>query len=76
MRWLVAYGEVIDQLFFQPEERQREIEALCDGSFPAFGYAVLSGMMTLDGGRCNVALTTNFDDLIADALFYSRRRDH
>jgi len=65
----VAYGQVIDQLFFQPEERQREIESLCDGRFPGFGYAVLSGLVTLEGGRFNVVLTTNFDNLIADALY-------
>jgi SIR2-like domain len=64
-----AYGEVLDNLFFQTEERQREIESLCDGRFPAFGYAALSGMVSLDGGVFNVVLTTNFDDLIADALY-------
>jgi tetratricopeptide (TPR) repeat protein len=64
-----SYGQVIDQLFFQSEERQREIESLCDGRFPGFGYAVLSGMVTLEAGRFNVVLTTNFDDLIADALY-------
>lgn len=64
-----SYGHVIDQLFFQSEERQREIESLCDGRFPAFGYAVLSGMVTLEAGKFNVVLTTNFDDLIADALY-------
>lgn len=64
-----VYGQVIDQLFFQPEERQREIESLCDGRFPGFGYAILSGLVTLDAGRFNVVLTTNFDDLIADALY-------
>jgi tetratricopeptide (TPR) repeat protein len=64
-----SYGNVLDNLFFQSEERQREIESLCDGRFPAFGYAVLSGMVSLDGGVFNVVLTTNFDDLIADALY-------
>ena len=64
-----SYGRVIDQLFFQAEERQREIESLCDGRFPGFGYAVLSGMVPLEGGRFNVVLTTNFDDLVADALY-------
>ena len=64
-----AYGDVIDHLFLQPEERQREIESLCDGRFPCFGYAVLSGMVTLERGIFNVVLTTNFDDLIADALY-------
>ena len=64
-----SYGEVINRLFLQPEERQREIEALCNGRFPAFGYAVLAKLMALEGGRFNVVLTTNFDDLVADALY-------
>jgi tetratricopeptide (TPR) repeat protein len=64
-----AYGQVIDHLFLQPEERQREIESLCDGRFPGFGYAVLSGLVKVDAGKFNVVLTTNFDDLIADALY-------
>jgi hypothetical protein len=64
-----SYGEVMDRLFLLPEERQREVESLCDGRFPGFGYACLAQLMTLEGGRFNVALTTNFDDLIADALY-------
>ena len=63
------YGSVIEKLFLNPEERQREIENQCEGRFPSFGYAVLAGLMALAGGRFSVALTTNFDDLIADALY-------
>ncbi|HEX2187245.1 MAG TPA: hypothetical protein VHG51_00030, partial [Longimicrobiaceae bacterium] len=37
-----CYGPVMERLFFLPEERQREIERLCDGKFPGFGYATLA----------------------------------
>lgn len=63
------YGPLIDALFFSPEQRQREIELLCDGKFPGFGYAVLAGLVSQPEGRFNVVLTTNFDDLVADALY-------
>lgn len=64
-----SYGTVMEALFMNPEERQREIEQLCDGRFPAFGYAVLAQLMAREGGAFNVALTTNFDDLLADAMY-------
>lgn len=63
------YGAVMERLFFHPEERQREIERLCDGRFPGFGYATLSSLIAMEGGTFNVVLTTNFDDLVADALY-------
>lgn len=62
------YGTVMEELFILPEERQREVEQLCEGKFPSFGYAVLASLMTQENGRFNVALTTNFDNLISDAL--------
>jgi tetratricopeptide (TPR) repeat protein len=64
-----SYGDVMERLFFQPEQRQREIELLCDGKYPGFGYAVLAALMARDDGAFNVALTTNFDDLLTDALY-------
>jgi Tfp pilus assembly protein PilF len=63
------YGPLMERLFLYPEERQREIEDLCEGKFPGFGYATLSSLVTMEGGRFNVLLTTNFDDLTADALY-------
>ena len=63
------YGAVMEELFIQPEARQREVEALCDGRFPGFGYAVLAALLARQDGLFNVALTTNFDDLIADAMY-------
>jgi len=65
-----SYGAVIERLFLNPEERQREIERLCDHKFPGFGYAILANLVTLGNGHFNVVLTTNFDDLLEDAMIY------
>jgi Tfp pilus assembly protein PilF len=64
-----SYGGLINELFLTPDDRQREIESLCDGRSPSFGYAVLAQLVARPGGRFNVVLTTNFDDLVADALY-------
>lgn len=64
-----AYGSIISKLFYWPEERQREIENLCAGKFPSFGYGCLATLVADGSGRFNVVLTTNFDDLLADALY-------
>ena len=63
------FGEVIDRLFPSNPERQREIERLCDGKFPGFGYAVLATLSSSSLTCFNVILTTNFDDLMADAFY-------
>lgn len=71
------YEEVMRALFPQPRQRQREIERIVEGKDPGFGYAVLARLMTADlfGPRCNVVLTSNFDDLVADALYlYTRKK--
>ena len=64
-----SYGPVLERLFLQPAERQKEIEDLCDGRFPGFGYAVLSNLVGDKGGTFNIVLTTNFDDLVPDGLY-------
>ena len=65
------YGAVIEELFLTPEERQKEIERLMEGKDPAFGYAVLAQLIGHKnyGRHCNIVLTTNFDDMVADALY-------
>ena len=65
----LSYADLIGRLFFTADERQNEIEDLCEGREPSYGYAVLAQLVALDRGRFNVVLTTNFDDLIADALY-------
>ena len=64
-----SYGALIDRLFLTPEDRQQEIENLCEGRTPSFGYAVLAQLVAINGGPFNVVLTTNFDDLLSDALY-------
>lgn len=65
------YGNLIDALFLTPEERQKEIEALIEGKDPSTGYAILAQLMSHQdfGKHCNIVLTTNFDDLVSDALY-------
>ena len=65
----VIYGAAMERRFLNPEDRQREIENLCDSKFPFFGYAVLASLMVRQGGAFNVVVTTNFDDLVSDALY-------
>ena len=63
------YGEVIENLFPTPKERQKEIERLVAKN-PGFGYAVLAWLLADKcGEHCNIILTTNFDDMVADALY-------
>lgn len=64
------YGEVIENLFLTPKERQSEIERLVAKKDPGFGYAILAQLMGEKcGEHCNIILTTNFDDMVADALY-------
>ena len=70
-----SYGKVIDKLFLTATARQLEIEALCAGRSPSFGYAVLAQLVAHNSGAFNLVLTTNFDDLVADALYlFTRKR--
>ena len=66
-----SYAEIMRQLFPLPQERQREIERITQGKDPGFGYATLAQILTHEtcGARCNLVLTTNFDDMVADALY-------
>ena len=48
-----SYGTVMEHLFLNAEDRQREIERLCDGRFPGFGYAVLASLIARDSGSFN-----------------------
>lgn len=66
-----SYATVMRRLFLLPVERQREIERVVGGRDPGFGYAVLAKLITHEkcGRNCNLVLTTNFDDMVADALY-------
>jgi len=69
------YATVIEGLFRQTDDRQAEIERICSNVDPALGYAALAKLMTHPkyGHKCNTVLTTNFDDLVADALYLYAR---
>lgn len=69
------YARVIEELFRQTDDRQAEIERICSNVDPALGYAALAKLITHRkyGHRCNTVLTTNFDDLVADALYLYAR---
>ncbi|OSM06248.1 SIR2 family protein [Magnetofaba australis] len=62
------YGELIKEMYSSPRQRQKEIERICANRYPSYGYSVLAALMARDQA-CNVALTTNFDDLLIDALY-------
>jgi hypothetical protein len=65
------YAKIIEELFLTSEERQKEIERLTERKDPSFGYAVLSQIISNEnyGRHCNIILTSNFDDMVADALY-------
>ncbi len=65
----LSYSLVMERVFLTPDERQQEIERLCDKRLPGFGYAVLAKLITREVGKFNVVITTNFDDLVSDALY-------
>ncbi len=71
------YGKVLDALFYTEQEQERELERIIAQAEPGFGYATLAQLVTQPdwGERCNTVVTTNFDDLAADALYlYSQRK--
>lgn len=60
-----------------PRRQQTEIERLTANKFPGHGYALLAQLICSSkfAGRTNVVLTTNFDDLLTDALYlYTDKR--
>jgi len=59
--WLDSYSN-------SPKERQRFIEAIVDNKNPGGAYIILA--LLIEMGYFSNILTTNFDDLINDALLY------
>src|SRR5665213_1525236 len=64
----VSYDAVFRKLCETPVAQQQEFERLCDGCFPSHGYAVLAKLMVKEKNKLGLVLTTNFDDLVEDAL--------
>ncbi|WFP49988.1 hypothetical protein PL263_18035 [Methylomonas sp. EFPC3] len=66
------YPQIYERRFRRdPEEGYADLEAVMADREPSFGYSVLSNI--LDQTRHKVVITTNFDNLVADALsIYTR----
>ncbi len=61
------YAQIYDRRFGDdPEKGYAYLQNEMQAAKPSFGYAVLSQLLTRT--RHNVVITTNFDDLAADAL--------
>jgi tetratricopeptide (TPR) repeat protein len=63
------YFEIFETLFPTPLAQQKEIQKITEGVTPSLGYYVLSKFMQKP--QFNTIITTNFDNLIQDALIYS-----
>ncbi|MER9757427.1 SIR2 family protein [Mesorhizobium sp. M0166] len=65
------YALAMEELFPTLALRRMEVQRFISLKDPGFGYATLGSIMTSKtlGSLCNVVLTTNFDDLLQDALF-------
>ena len=66
-----VYGDVMLRRFHTEVERQTAIEHLCSDKQPGIGYLLLAQLITHPdyGLRWNTVLTTNFDELLADAIY-------
>jgi NAD-dependent SIR2 family protein deacetylase len=60
------YSFLFGRFYQQPKERQLYLEQLMEGKKPTFGYLYLAGLIAQ--GRFSRIVTTNFDDLLNDAL--------
>ncbi|CAC9454413.1 TPR domain protein, putative component of TonB system [uncultured Gammaproteobacteria bacterium] len=66
------YFKVFQSVFPFPIDQQREIKRLCQDKMPSFGYYMLAQLM--QKSAFNTVVTTNFDDLIFDALIFSNSK--
>jgi Tfp pilus assembly protein PilF len=67
-----VYAQIMAKRFHHETERQMEIERLVADKYPGYGYAVFAGLLGHKekwGEFSNRVLTTNFDHLVADALY-------
>ncbi|MFX4235579.1 tetratricopeptide repeat protein [Aliarcobacter butzleri] len=63
------YFKIFETLFPTPLAQQKEIQRITENVTPSLGYYVLSEFMQKP--QFNTIITTNFDNLIQDALIYS-----
>jgi Tfp pilus assembly protein PilF len=72
-----SYSKVMEERFDAAQKRQEEIERITRNGKPGYGYSALARLLSHEkhGPRCNVVLTTNFDDLVAEALYLFGREE-
>lgn len=63
------YFQIFEALFPTPLAQQKEIQKITEDKTPSLGYYVLSELMQKN--QFNTIITTNFDNLIQDALIYT-----
>ena len=62
----MEYSELFELLYPDERARQKYVEPKVEGAFPGWGYLYLANIIR--SGHFNVVFTTNFDDLINEAL--------
>src|SRR5450759_4956356 len=63
------YSKIYERCFHEyPEEGYAFLESVMSGKDPSPGYSILAASLAADSSRHNVVITTNFDNLVADAL--------
>jgi hypothetical protein len=72
-----SYSKVMEARFDTAQKHQEEIERITRNGKPGYGYSALARLLSHEkhGRRCNVVLTTNFDDLVAEALYLFGREE-
>jgi hypothetical protein len=65
------YSTAMEERHTNVAARRLEVQKFVSAKDPSFGYGALGGIITSEkvGSLCNVIITTNFDDLVSDALF-------
>ena len=60
------YSDLFEALYPDERARQKYVEPRIEAAFPAWGYLYLANMIR--AGHFNLVFTTNFDDLVNEAL--------
>lgn len=64
-----SYSQIYQRRFHDyPDEGYAYLESVMSGKDPSPGYSILAAALAEDPPRHNVVITTNFDNLVADAL--------
>lgn len=62
----MEYSELFESLYPDERARQKYVEPKVEDAFPGWGYLYLANIIR--SGHFNLVFTTNFDDLVSEAL--------